>query len=64
MKSFIVLCGGKSKRMGQDKGSLSIDGKPMIVHVIENLAVISDEIVLVLRDENQADEESGRFCHR
>jgi len=56
MKSFIVLCGGKSKRMGQDKGSLNIDGKPMIIHVIENLAVISDEIVLVLRDENQVDD--------
>lgn len=56
MNSFIVLCGGKSRRMGQDKGSMSFHGKPMIIHVIETLTHVADEIVLVLRDKNQADE--------
>ena len=56
MKSFIVLCGGKSRRMGQDKGSMSLDGKPMIIHILETISHFADEIVLVLRDENQADE--------
>jgi molybdenum cofactor guanylyltransferase len=56
MKSFIVLCGGKSTRMGQDKGTYRIDGKPMIIHVIETLAQFADEIVIVLRDENQVDD--------
>jgi molybdopterin-guanine dinucleotide biosynthesis protein A len=55
MKSFIILCGGKSRRMGRDKGSMNIDGKPMIIHVIETLTSIADEIVLVLRDDNQVD---------
>lgn len=55
MKSFIVLCGGKSRRMGRDKGSMGIYGKPMVIHVIETLASIADEIVLVLRDDNQVD---------
>jgi molybdenum cofactor guanylyltransferase len=55
MKSFIVLCGGKSRRMGRDKGSMNIDDKPMVIHVIETLASIADEIVLVLRDNNQVD---------
>ena len=56
MKSFIVLCGGKSRRMGQDKGSMSLDEKPMIIHILETISHFADEIVLVLRDENQADE--------
>lgn len=42
--------------MGQDKGSMSFHGKPMIIHVIETLTHVADEIVLVLRDKNQADE--------
>ena len=55
MKSFILLCGGKSRRMGQDKGSMNLDGKPMILHVIKNLIVVADEIIVVLRDNNQVD---------
>ncbi|MGB8232855.1 MAG: nucleotidyltransferase family protein, partial [Methanobacterium sp.] len=61
MKSFIVLCGGRSTRLGQDKGSFSINGKPMIIHVIETLALIADEIVIVLRDENQVDDYKQLF---
>lgn len=53
MKSFIILCGGMSTRMGQDKGSMNLYGKPMITHVLDTIAKIADEIVLVLRDENQ-----------
>ena len=56
MNSFILLCGGNSKRMGQDKGSMTLHGKPMIIHVIETLTHIADEIVLVLKDKNQANE--------
>jgi molybdenum cofactor guanylyltransferase len=54
MRSLIVLCGGMSKRMGQDKGSMNLKGKPLVVHVIETLDKVVDEIILVLRDENQA----------
>ena len=55
MKSFILLCGGKSRRMGQDKGSMNLNGKPMIIHVIKTLLNVADEIVVVLRDKNQVD---------
>jgi molybdenum cofactor guanylyltransferase len=55
MKSFIILCGGMSTRMGQDKGSMNLYGKPMIIHVLETIAKIADEVVLVLRDEKQVD---------
>jgi molybdenum cofactor guanylyltransferase len=53
MKSVIVLCGGLSTRMGQDKGSMNYHGKPMIVHVLESLNQVADEVVLVLRNEVQ-----------
>ena len=53
MKSVIVLCGGLSTRMGKDKGSMIYDGKPMIVHVLESLKKIADEIFLVLRNDTQ-----------
>ena len=53
MKSFILLCGGRSRRMGRDKGSMNLNGKPMIMHVIKNLIDIADEIIIVLRDKNQ-----------
>lgn len=43
----IILCGGKSSRMGADKGLLSIGGKAMIAHVIEALKPLCSEILLV-----------------
>ena len=53
MKSCIILCGGQSRRMGQDKGLMSLNGTPMIIHTLEIVMDIVDEIVLVLRDKNQ-----------
>ncbi|WP_414468857.1 molybdenum cofactor guanylyltransferase [Methanobacterium sp. ACI-7] len=53
MKSIIILCGGRSKRMGRDKGSLILKGKPMILHILDEITDIADEIIIVLRDENQ-----------
>ena len=55
MKSIIILCGGRSRRMGKDKGSLVLNGKPMILHVLDTIKDIADEIVLVLRDQDQID---------
>ena len=54
MKSFILLCGGRSRRMGQDKGSMSLNGKPMIIHVLETLAAVADEIIVVLRNKESS----------
>lgn len=56
MRSFIVLCGGKSTRMGQDKGSMGVGGKPMIIHVIETISRVADEIILVFRNDDQVDD--------
>ncbi|MGZ7115945.1 MAG: molybdenum cofactor guanylyltransferase [Methanobacterium sp.] len=53
MKSIIILCGGRSTRMGKDKGSLLFKGKPMILHVYDEVKEIADEIIIVLRDFEQ-----------
>ncbi len=55
MKSIIILCGGRSRRMGKDKGSLVLDSKPMILHVLDTVKGIADEIIVVLRDQEQID---------
>lgn len=55
MKSIIILCGGRSRRMGKDKGSLVLNSKPMILHVLDTVKDIADEIIVVLRDQEQID---------
>jgi molybdenum cofactor guanylyltransferase len=55
MKSCIILCGGLSRRMGQDKGSMLFNNKPMILHLLKTVKNVADEILLVLRDEKQVD---------
>lgn len=39
--------------MGKDKGSLVINGKPMITHILDAVCDIADEIIIVLRDSKQ-----------
>ena len=51
IKSCIILCGGKSSRMGQDKGSMIIQNNPMIKHVLSTLNHHISEVVIVLNDE-------------
>lgn len=58
MKSIIILCGGRSTRMGEDKGSILLNGKPMIIHVLDAVKEIADEIIIVLRDLKQANKYS------
>lgn len=43
----IILAGGKSSRMGQDKGLMPLNGKPLIEYVIEVTKPFSDEILIV-----------------
>jgi molybdopterin-guanine dinucleotide biosynthesis protein A len=43
----IVLCGGKSTRMGRDKAWLPWSGVPMISHVVATLRPLVDEVIVV-----------------
>lgn len=43
----IILAGGKSSRMGTDKGKLLLNDIPFTQHIIYNLAPIVDEIIIV-----------------
>ena len=42
-----ILAGGKSSRMGTDKGLLLIEGKAMIEYVIEQMQPVFDNLVIV-----------------
>ena len=53
IKSCIILCGGQSRRMGQDKGSMFIQGKPMIKHILSTLNHEMNEVIVVLNDEKR-----------
>jgi molybdopterin-guanine dinucleotide biosynthesis protein A len=46
--SGIVLAGGRSSRFGSDKLAAEIDGRRLLDRVIERLAEVSDEVLVVL----------------
>jgi molybdopterin-guanine dinucleotide biosynthesis protein A len=43
----IVLCGGRSSRMGRAKAWLPWGGRPMVAHVVDVLRKVVDEVVVV-----------------
>ena len=43
----IVLCGGRSSRMGRDKPWLPWRGQPVLAHVVEQLSQAVDEVLVV-----------------
>ncbi|MBQ8016582.1 MAG: molybdenum cofactor guanylyltransferase [Methanobrevibacter sp.] len=58
IKSCIILCGGKSSRMGQDKGSMIIQNEPMIKHILSTLNNQINEAVIVLNNKERID----KYC--
>ena len=55
IKSCIILCGGKSSRMGRDKGSMIIRDKPMIKHILSTLNHHINEVIIVLNNQTRID---------
>lgn len=52
-KSAIILAGGFSNRFGQDKGLLKLADHPLIIHVLEKVSTVVDEILVVVSSESQ-----------
>ncbi len=52
-RAAIVLAGGYSRRFGQDKGLVSLAGKPLVAHVIEGVREYVDEFLVVVSSEDQ-----------
>ena len=47
----IILAGGKSSRMGQDKGLIKVNGKLMVEHVIDEVKKVVDEIIIIANND-------------
>lgn len=59
--SAVILSGGLSKRFGANKGLIKLLGKPLIGYVVDKVASIVDEIIVVVASEEQRRELSGLF---
>ncbi|MCC7332354.1 MAG: molybdenum cofactor guanylyltransferase [Flavobacteriales bacterium] len=46
----IILAGGKSSRMGTDKGLLLFENKPMVMHLVETVKKITKHILIIAND--------------
>jgi molybdenum cofactor guanylyltransferase len=44
--SGLILCGGGSRRMGQEKALIPVEGRPLVLRVAERLGRISDPVIL------------------
>lgn len=51
--SAIVLAGGFSQRFGEDKALVKLAGKPLILHVLDNLPRNIDEKIVAVSSEKQ-----------
>jgi molybdopterin-guanine dinucleotide biosynthesis protein A len=54
-RAAIVLAGGFSKRFGQDKGLAKLAGKPLLVHVLEGVSTVVDEVLVVVSSKLQVE---------
>ena len=50
--TIVILAGGKSSRMGEDKGLMTLYGKPMVEYVLEEVKKISEQIIIISDNAN------------
>jgi molybdopterin-guanine dinucleotide biosynthesis protein A len=58
-RSAIVLAGGFSSRLGQDKGLVQLANKPLITHVLDKAKDLVDEKLIIVSSEVQAERYSN-----
>lgn len=61
--SAIILAGGVSKRFGQSKGLVELRKKPLILHVLDRVSSVADDIAVVVSSDAQR-EKFERFSSR
>jgi molybdopterin-guanine dinucleotide biosynthesis protein A len=61
--SAIILAGGVSKRFGQSKGLVELRKKPLILHVLDRVSSVADDIAVVVSSDAQR-EQFERFSSR
>ena len=49
--SIAILAGGESRRLGQDKATVTLNGSTLLTCTVHNLAALSDDLLVVLRPE-------------
>jgi molybdopterin-guanine dinucleotide biosynthesis protein A len=52
-KTGVILAGGFSRRFGQDKGFLMLKGKPLILHVIDKVSTIVNQVLVIVSSKSQ-----------
>lgn len=61
-RSAVILAGGNSSRMGEDKALLKFEGRPLLCWTVEKLALSAGEVVVVAKDEQHAKQLSKLTC--
>src|SRR5262245_38114956 len=52
-ESAIVLCGGRSRRLGRDKASLPFGKETLLARVVRLVGEVADDVVLVARERQE-----------
>jgi molybdopterin-guanine dinucleotide biosynthesis protein A len=52
-RAAVILAGGLSKRLGQDKCLIRLANKPLILHVVNRVSSVVDEIAVVVGSTSQ-----------
>jgi molybdopterin-guanine dinucleotide biosynthesis protein A len=50
MLTLAILCGGKSSRIGQEKGLLPFLGRPLIQRILNRLSLLAREVIISAND--------------
>jgi len=62
--SGVILAGGQSRRLGRDKAVEPVGGQPLIRRVIERVAQVASEIVVVVADRTRGEKLPLAADHR